>query len=63
MAHKTKIPMFYTFVILFLGEHFFGIWGLIVGIPIFNFILDLLGVKEIPFPKLISKKEKKTVDD
>ena len=63
MAHKTKIPMFYTFVILFLGEHFFGIWGLIVGIPIFNFLLDLLGVKEIPFPKLISKKEKKTVDD
>ncbi|MFK4915464.1 AI-2E family transporter [Lactococcus petauri] len=52
MAHKTKLPMFYTFVILFLGEHFFGVWGLIVGIPIFNFALDILGVKEIHFKKL-----------
>lgn len=52
MAHKTKIPMFYTFVVLFLGEHFFGVWGLIVGIPIFNFILDLLGVKEIPLKNI-----------
>lgn len=63
MAHKTKIPMFYTFVILFLGEHLFGIWGLLVGIPIFNFLLDLLGIKEIPFPKIIKKTEKKTADD
>lgn len=62
MSHKTKIPMFYTFVILFLGEHFFGIWGLLVGIPIFNFLLDLLGIKEIPFPKLISKKAKRAKD-
>lgn len=63
MSHKTKIPMFYTFVILFLGEHFFGIWGLLVGIPIFNFFLDLLGIKEIPFPKLIIKKEKHAKDN
>lgn len=52
MAHKAKLPMFYTFVILFLGEHFFDVWGLIVGIPIFNFALDLLGVKEIPIKNI-----------
>lgn len=47
MAHKTKLPMFYTFVILFLGEHLFGVWGLLFGVPLFNFILDMLKVQEI----------------
>ena len=25
MSHKTEIPMFYTFIVLYLGEHLFGI--------------------------------------
>ena len=45
MAHKTKLPMFYTFVILVFSQHYFGIWGLILGIPIFMFLLDILDVK------------------
>ncbi|MCC3374298.1 AI-2E family transporter [Cohnella sp. REN36] len=44
MAHKTKLPMFYTFVILVFSQHFFGIWGLIIGIPIFMFLMDILDV-------------------
>lgn len=44
MAHKTKLPMFYTFVILVFSQHYFGIWGLIIGIPIFMFLMDLLDV-------------------
>jgi len=44
MAHKTKIPMFYTFVVLVFAQHFFGIWGLIIGIPVFMFLMDLLEV-------------------
>lgn len=44
MSSKTDLPVFYTFLILILSEHFFGIWGLIIGIPIFMFILDLLEV-------------------
>ncbi|MBB6730820.1 AI-2E family transporter [Cohnella zeiphila] len=44
MAHKTKLPMFYTFVVLVFSQHFFGIWGLIIGIPIFMFLMDLLEV-------------------
>ncbi|CAM3636718.1 AI-2E family transporter [Cohnella lubricantis] len=44
MAHKTKLPMFYTFVVLVFSQHFFGIWGLIIGIPIFMFLLDILEV-------------------
>ncbi|UKS25184.1 AI-2E family transporter [Paenibacillus sp. HWE-109] len=44
MASKTHLPVFYTFMILLFSEHFFGIWGLIVGIPTFVFLLDVLEV-------------------
>ena len=47
MSSKTELPIFYTFVVLLLGEHFFGTWGLIVSVPIFTFFLDILGVKTI----------------
>lgn len=47
MSSKTNLPVFYTFIVLIFGEHFFGVWGLIVGIPVFVFILDILGVKSV----------------
>lgn len=43
-AHKTKLPMFYTFIVLIFSQHFMGIWGLIIGIPIFMFLMDVLDV-------------------
>lgn len=46
MSDKTKLPVFFTFLILIVSEHFLGIWGLIVGIPIVMFILDVLEVKQ-----------------
>ncbi|MGF7047820.1 putative PurR-regulated permease PerM [Paenibacillus sp. DS2015] len=45
-AHKTKLPMFYTFIILIFSQHYMGIWGLIIGIPIFMFLLDVLEVEQ-----------------
>jgi predicted PurR-regulated permease PerM len=45
MSEKTKLPVFYTFIVLIVSEHILGIWGLIIGIPIFMFILDVLEVK------------------
>jgi len=45
MSSKTELPIFYTFVILIISEHFMGTWGLLIGIPLFIFILDLLDVK------------------
>ncbi|MGN7471657.1 AI-2E family transporter [Brevibacillus sp. SAFN-007a] len=53
MASKTHLPIFYTFVVLIFSEHFFGVWGLIVGIPSFVFLLDILEVKKMgmPMPK------------
>jgi predicted PurR-regulated permease PerM len=46
MSSKTNLPVFYTFIVLIFSEHFFGIWGLIIGIPVFVFILDVLEVTE-----------------
>ncbi len=46
MSSKTNLPVFYTFIVLIFSEHFFGVWGLIVGIPIFVFLLDVLEVTE-----------------
>ncbi|MFD1671006.1 AI-2E family transporter [Agrilactobacillus yilanensis] len=47
MSSRTQLPVFFTFVVLLAAERLFGTWGLIVGIPIFTFFLDVLGVKEI----------------
>ncbi|MEK8128915.1 AI-2E family transporter [Paenibacillus filicis] len=56
MASKTHLPMFYTCLVLLFGEHFFGIWGLIVGIPTFVFLLDILEVQTIGEPQVIDRK-------
>lgn len=47
MSSQTDLPIFYTFVVLLVSEHFWSTWGLIVGVPIFTFLLDILGVKSI----------------
>lgn len=52
MSSKTDLPVFYIFVILMFSEHFFGVWGLIIGIPVFVFLLDLLEVKSIHRKKI-----------
>lgn len=45
MSAKIKLPIFFTFIVLIASEHFMGVWGLLIGIPLFMFILDLVGVK------------------
>ncbi|MBZ9635745.1 AI-2E family transporter [Clostridium sp. FP1] len=44
MSDTTHLPIFFTFVTLIVSEHFMGIWGLLLGIPIFIFLLDIIGV-------------------
>ncbi|QSF45401.1 AI-2E family transporter [Paenibacillus tianjinensis] len=44
MSSKMNLPMFYTFIVLLFSEHYIGVWGLILGIPIFVFFLDILEV-------------------
>lgn len=43
-VRKTDLPIFYTFMVILFSEHFLGVWGLIIGIPLFMFLLDILGV-------------------
>jgi len=45
MSDKTSLPIFFIFIILIIGEHFMGVWGLLLGIPLFIFSLDILDVK------------------
>lgn len=52
MSSKTKLPIFYTLSILLVSEHLAGVLGLIIGIPIFMFMLDIF---EVPY---INKKIK-----
>jgi len=61
MSNKTHLPIFYTFLILLVSEHFFGVWGLIVGVPVFMFLLDVLEVPvEDISPKRLRSKVAKT---
>lgn len=52
MSDKTKLPIFYTLSILIVSEHVAGVLGLIVGIPIFMFILDVI---EVPYGSITKK--------
>jgi predicted PurR-regulated permease PerM len=45
MSDKTELPVFLTFIVLIVSEHLLGVWGLLIGIPLFIFILDFIGVK------------------
>lgn len=37
-----KLPIFFTFMVLMVGELLFGAWGLVIGIPLFVFILEVI---------------------
>lgn len=49
VSARIDLPVFFTFMILIVSEHFMGIWGLIIGIPIFMFVLDVLDIKSVKF--------------
>ena len=54
MSSTTNLPAFLTFAILIISEHIMGTWGLLLGIPIFIFVLDLIGID------LVKEKEPKS---
>ncbi len=45
MSDKAHIPIFMTFFLLLMGEKLMGIWGLLLSIPLYMFIVDMLDVK------------------
>ncbi|MDO4552740.1 MAG: AI-2E family transporter [Bacillota bacterium] len=44
MSARTELPVCFVFVILVMGEHYLGVWGLLIGVPIFVFLMDMAGV-------------------
>lgn len=45
---KMKLPIFVTLSVLLVSEHLFGIWGLLLGIPLFMFLLDVMRFPKEP---------------
>jgi len=60
MADRTDLPVFATFITLIIMESLLGAWGLIVGIPIVAFFLDILGVQDSERRRVTSKKTEST---
>ena len=44
MSSKTQLPVCFVFIILLVGQHYLGVWGLLIGVPIFIFMMNLLQV-------------------
>lgn len=45
MSAKTKLPVFITFAVLLVSENLMGIWGLLIGLPMFMFLLKVAGIE------------------
>ncbi|HJD98887.1 AI-2E family transporter [Levilactobacillus brevis] len=48
MANATNLPIFVTFITLIVSERLFGAWGLIVGVPLVAFFLEVFDVQLKP---------------
>lgn len=44
MSDQTELPVCFIFIILLVGEHYLGVWGLLIGVPIFIFLLSAMEV-------------------
>lgn len=44
MSSRADLPIFVTFTTLIIMEHILGTWGLIVGVPIVAFLMDLMEI-------------------
>lgn len=44
MSSRADLPIFVTFAALIIMEHLLGAWGLIVGVPIVAFLMDVMNI-------------------
>lgn len=58
MSDRTELPVCFIFIILLVGEHYLGVWGLLIGVPIFIFLLNALEVDYSGFCKKEKHKHK-----
>ncbi|HWQ79048.1 MAG TPA: AI-2E family transporter [Anaerovoracaceae bacterium] len=55
MSDRTELPVCFIFIILLVGEHYLGVWGLLIGVPIFIFLLNAM---EVNYSGVSCKEEK-----
>lgn len=60
MSSQTELPVCFVFIILLVGEHYLGVWGLLIGVPIFIFLMNAL---EVDYAGHKKDKKKKNDDD
>jgi predicted PurR-regulated permease PerM len=44
MSDRMSLPISFVFVILVVAEHYLKVWGLLIGVPLFIFVLNLFEV-------------------
>jgi predicted PurR-regulated permease PerM len=44
MANRTALPVSFVFVILIVAERYLHFWGLLIGVPLFIFIMTIFHV-------------------
>jgi predicted PurR-regulated permease PerM len=44
MANRTALPISFVFVILLVAEQYLKIWGLLIGVPLFIFLMSVFQV-------------------
>jgi predicted PurR-regulated permease PerM len=45
MSSRTSLPVCFVFIILLVAEAYLHVWGLLIGVPIFVFVLTMAGVQ------------------
>jgi len=44
MANRVRLPVCFVFITLIVAEHYLGVWGLLIGVPIFIFLMTAFDV-------------------
>ena len=44
MSRRTSIPVSLVFVVLIISERYLGPWGMLIGVPIFIYVLNVLNI-------------------
>ena len=44
MSHRTSLPVSLVFVVLIISEKYLGPWGMLIGVPFFIYILNVLNI-------------------
>ena len=44
MSRRTSLPVSLVFVVLIISERYLGAWGMLIGVPVFIYVLNVLNI-------------------